>query len=274
MELNWLQSLFYGLVCGLAEFFPVSAEAHRRLYLTLFGGTTEEPGLVFAVRVGCLAALIFSVFPLITRLYRDSQLSGLRRSKHRADPGSLATLGILKIAVFPVLLALVAMGIADAAVEKPWVLSIILALSGVVLYIPRHLPSGNKGAAGFTFLDSLLMGLSGALGVIPGVSRVGMMLSVTQMRGADRRFSFDLCLILCIPVLLVLSAISGISTIAAGGVEFLDFLRHTCSAATAFLGAYLSIFIMRFLAFKSDHTGFAYYSWGLALATFIVYLAI
>ena len=274
MELNWLQSLFYGLVCGISEFFPVSSETHRRLYLTLFGATAEEPGLAFAARFGCLAALIVALFPLIMRLYRDSQLSMQPKSKHRPDPASLATFGILKVAILPVMLALLATGLANNLTAKPWVLAIVTALAGVVLYIPRHLQTGNKNALNFTFWDSLLMGLSGALGVIPGVSRMGMMLSVTQMRSADRRFAVDLCLLVCIPVLLVLCAISGIAAIAAGGVGFIDFLRHICTAAAAFGGAYLGIFTMRFIAFKSDHTGFAFYSWGLALATFIIYLAI
>ena len=43
MTLNWLQSLVYGLVAGLADILPISSRAHKILLLKLFGitGGTE-----------------------------------------------------------------------------------------------------------------------------------------------------------------------------------------------------------------------------------------
>ena len=37
MDLNWLQSLLFGLVSGLTDILPVSAQAHRMLMLKFFG---------------------------------------------------------------------------------------------------------------------------------------------------------------------------------------------------------------------------------------------
>ena len=39
LELNWLQSLALGLVSGLTEILPVSAQAHQTILLTFFGGS-------------------------------------------------------------------------------------------------------------------------------------------------------------------------------------------------------------------------------------------
>jgi len=46
------------------------------------------------------------------------------------------------------------------------------------------------------------------------------------------------------------------------------------AAGSAFGGAWLAMVIMRFLSVKSSFYGFAYYNWGLALFSFLVYLMI
>lgn len=276
MELNWLQSLIYCFISGLTEFFPVSAEAHRKLCIAVFGVSSEESGLVFAVRLGCLAAVLLSTLPLIEKLYRERKfatMSRLRR-KHQPDPRSLATLRVLMVAIFPALLGLVALRFFAPVTQYLWLLAIILVINGIALYIPQHFPSGNKDSLNLTTADSLLIGLAGAAGVVPGVSRIGMMSSVAGMRGADRRYSLDICLLICVPILLVLTVIDGFVMLIGGGLTGLVLLRYLCSAMMAFAGAYLSIITMRFLAFKSGFSGFAYYCWGLALTTFILYLVI
>ena len=37
MDMNFFETCLYGLISGLAEFFPVSADAHQLLVRLLFG---------------------------------------------------------------------------------------------------------------------------------------------------------------------------------------------------------------------------------------------
>ena len=37
LDLNWLQSLLFGLISGLTDILPVSATAHRMLLLKFYG---------------------------------------------------------------------------------------------------------------------------------------------------------------------------------------------------------------------------------------------
>lgn len=276
MELNWLQSLFYGFLSGLTEFLPVSAEAHRCLYLALLGMPAEESGLLLASRLGSLAAVFFCTLPLITKLSREHSAYGAARQRRSRQPDSrsIASLQLLKTAVFPVLLGLVLLRFVAPVSQRLWLLALMMVINGIVLYIPQHLPSGNKDSLSLNTTDALLIGLAGIAGVVPGVSRLGMMSSVAEMRGADRRYSLDMCLVLCLPVLLALSVLDGFAVLTAGGLTFLSILRYLCSAAASFGGAYLSIFTMRSISFKSGYSGFAYYCWGLALSTFILFLMI
>jgi len=276
VELNWLQSLFYGFLSGLTEFFPVSADAHRRLYLALFGLSESESGLLFSARLGCLLAVIFATLPLLNRLDRERRFSAMsrRRTKRQPDTRTMASLHLIKVAIFPVLLGLLAFRLYEPVMDRLWLLALLLTVNGIMLYIPQFLPSGNKDSLNLTTMDALLVGIAGAAGVIPGLSRIGMMTSVSGMRGTDRRYGLDIGLLLCIPVLLVLTVLDAGAWIISGGLTFLSLLRYLCTAAASFGGAYLSIITMRFISFKSGYSGFAYYSWGLALSTFILYLSI
>jgi hypothetical protein len=76
-------------------------------------------------------------------------------------------------------------------------------------------------------------------------------------------------------VLLGLMIVDGVMIAMAGAVyETMMVIYCLVAAAAAFGGAWLAMVIMRFLSVKSNFYGFAYYNWGLALFSFLVYLMI
>jgi undecaprenyl pyrophosphate phosphatase UppP len=109
--------------------------------------------------------------------------------------------------------------------------------------------------------------------VIPGISRITGITAVGQLRRCDRRYILDIGLILCIPALIVLIVFDFIALFTAGGAA-VGFLTCLLALLTAFVGGYLGITFIRFLAVKVGFSGFAYYSWGAALFAFILYLTI
>ena len=83
MELNWLQSLFYGLISGLAEFLPISADAHRALFLKLIGAE-DGTAVKMSVHLGCLLALILSCHPALSRMRRERRLAAMPAKRRTA----------------------------------------------------------------------------------------------------------------------------------------------------------------------------------------------
>ena len=71
--------------------------------------------------------------------------------------------------------------------------------------------------------------------------------------------------------LLIILDIIGIFT-GALPITFIGILGYFLAAGFAYLGGYLSISLMKFLAVKVGFSTFCYYSWGMALFTFILYL--
>ena len=275
MELGWFESFIYGVISGISEFLPISSEAHRAIYLRLIGDA-DHALLRLMTHIGALMALLISCWPMISKLNRERSIAAVnkKRRKRAPDTKSLTDIRFTRIAS----LALVIVFILYSAVydlhERLWILAGFLIVNGILLYIPQFLPAGNKDSRSLSSLDSILIGLSGGLGVVPGLSRVGLSTSTGLLRGADKRYALDAALLLSIPALIVLLIIDFFGIFSAAGVTFLGVLSCFTAGITSFFSAFFGIYIMRFLAVRVGFSGFAYYSWGLSLFSFILYLMI
>ena len=275
MELGWFESFIYGVISGISEFLPISSEAHRAIYLRLIGDA-DHALLRLMTHMGALLALLISCWPMISKLNRERSIAAVnkKRRKRAPDTKSLTDIRFTRIAS----LALVIVFILYSAVydlhERLWILAGFLIVNGILLYIPQFLPAGNKDSRSLSSLDSILIGLSGGLGVVPGLSRVGLSTSTGLLRGADKRYALDAALLLSIPALIVLFIIDFFGIFSAAGVTFLSVLSCFTAGITSFFSAFFGIYIMRFLAVRVGFSGFAYYSWGLSLFSFILYLMI
>ncbi|MBQ9168713.1 MAG: undecaprenyl-diphosphate phosphatase [Oscillospiraceae bacterium] len=275
MDMNWLQSLLYGLLSGFTEFVPVSARAHESIMQVLFG-VDKQPLLQLFVNIGTMAALLVSCVGQISRIRREERLAKVprKRRKRQPDVRQLLDVKLLKIAALPILIATIFWLKTSTFSGNLCIVSIFLILNGMILYLPEHLPGGNKDSRNLSPLDGLLIGLSSALSVLPGVSRIGAASSVAAVRGADRQYALNLSLLLSIPVmtLLLILDVYFVATAGLTGVTFLVILQCLLSSLTAYFGAYSAIMLMRFLSVKAGFSGFAYYSWGAALFSFILFL--
>ena len=276
MELSWFESLIYGGVAGLSEFLPISAEAHRAIYLRLIGAG-DYALLRFMSHLGVLVALLVVSMPMLSKLNREHQIASVakKRRKREPDERSLTDIRFLRISGIALVIGFILYSSVHDLHERLWVLAGILIVNGILLYVPQFLPGANKDSRSLSSLDGMVIGLCGGLGVIPGLSRVGMITSVSLMRGADKRFALDNAILLSIPAVAILLIIDLFSVfITTTGLTFLAVLSCITAGITAFFSALFSIYMMRFLAVRAGFSAFAYYSWGLSLFSSILYLMI
>lgn len=274
--MNWLQSLLYGFLAGATEFLPLSSETHRD-FLELLYGVKVHPFVDFLVHLGVLVALVLSCIPQLTRLRRERALLAIpaKRRRRQPDPQALSNLRILRTALIPLLLGFVAWPFTHNFSQRMWLSALMLVINGIVLYITPYVPQGNKDAATVTGLDGLLMGLGAALAMLPGISRIAGFTTVGILRGCQRRYALDLALLLCIPALVVLVLFDIYFMIVAGmALSAAWLLSGFLAMLIAVPTAYLCITFLRFLSVKIGFSGFAYYSWGMAMFIFILYLTI
>ena len=154
------------------------------------------------------------------------------------------------------------------------IMATLLFLNGLILYIPQFLPSSNKDCRSLSRVEGILMGLGGAMFAIPGLSGMGAALSVASVAGVDRKYGLNMILLMDMGILIgkVFYDLLGILSGSVGTVSVPILLSYLLAAAASFAGAYLAVKILRGLAESKGYGSFAYYSWGLALFTFVLTL--
>lgn len=277
MELSWLQSLFLGLLSGIAEVLPVSARAHRLLVLKMFGVGEESAILLLLVHISTAVALYFSCRPHIIRMLRAQRLARVpkKRRKRPLDTEGLSDLSLLKTALIPVILAFFLYSRTSVLVEKPVYIAALLLVNGIILYVPQYLPGSNKASGAMTRIDALFFGLGGGLATLPGISCVGTAVSVASVRGMELKKALSLALLLNIPMNLGFAVFDLIELLSGGGgsVSFGQLLSAVLAGITAFAGVILGIRLLNKITENVGYSVFGFYSWGMALLTFILFLA-
>lgn len=277
MELNWFQSLILGLISGFAEVLPVSGQAHRLVLLKMLGTNSDPAALRLMIHMGIIAALYFYCKGHIVRMMRAQRLVRIPKSRRKRplDTDALMDFSLLKTTLIPILLAFLLYGEVSFLSKNIMYVAGLLFVNGIILYIPQYLPGSNKASGAMSRIDSLYLGLGGALGTLPGISGIGAAVSVASVRGMDLKKALDLALLMNIPVNIGFALFDLIDLLkgGAGSLSFGFLIFCVFAGLAAFLGLALGIRMLKKITENAGYGVFAFYCWGAAMLTFILYLA-
>ncbi len=187
------QAIILGIVQGLTEFLPVSSTAHLAIIPRLLGW--EDPGLGFdiALHVGTLAAIFIFFFQDWVQVIAN----GLGLPYRGVKPGenSRALLWYLVVGTIP---AAIIGARFNKYAEAQWrtflIMGTMMVVIGIVMWIADRVGQEKSNLDSMTWTDAIVVGISQALAVVPGVSRSGITISAGRFRHLDReaaaRFSF------------------------------------------------------------------------------------
>lgn len=271
-----LENILYGLISGVAEFLPVSARAHQSLLRYLFGVSTRASLQDLLVHIGVLLSILIACRENIGRLLREQRSSARsRRGRSRSlDKKSCYNLRLLKTAVLPLLAGMLLYASTAKLENNLLALVGFLVVNGAILLMAEHTRRGNRDSRTMSGLDGIAMGVAGATSVFPGISRTGMITSYATARGADGQSAVNWAILLGIPAMLF-AVCYDIILIMDGGIVTLSALiiaGNVLAGIAAFCGGYIGISVLRLIAAHSGVSQFAYYSIGVAMFTFILYL--
>ena len=268
--MKWLQSIIYGFVSGISELLPISSSAHQKLLLKLFGVDRGDPILNLLVHIAILVAVYFNCKNLIqqTGFNLPGQAASRRRHSGQNFDRRFVKSASIAFCIVTVLVTYIFKG--NYSLANVAVFSLI---NGIVLFVSGRALMGNKNAKSMSALDSAATGVLGALSVLPGISRTAMTLSVPGFRGADRENALNWTLLISIPALAVMILMDFVDMFAGvPGMPFVTYLGYLLAAGAAYVGAYCAIYVLRLLTARTGYSGFAFYSWGVSLFSFILYL--
>lgn len=276
--MNWFQSLIFGLFSGLSDVMPVSSQAHKAILLKLFGENAEDPLLRLVIHVAILAALYYCCSNHIQRIIRQLRLSRIpkKRRKRPLDTRTIMEFKLLRMMVIPVLLSLLLYNKTAVWNAKLSMIAVFLLLNGVILFLPSLIATGNKDARSMSAFEGLLIGLGGAVSVLPGVSAVGAANAVASVCGAERVFALSMTYLMHMVLTIGLIAFD-VAAVFAAGVSSLTIgmlLIYVTAGIAAFAGAYIGIRGMRTIAVNIGFGIFAFYSFGAAVLSFVLFLMV
>ena len=271
-----IESIIYGFVSGLTEIIPVSSQANQHIMRQLFGVTQKEPIRDMLVHIAVLVAILFACRALFMRLRRDQMISArMKRGRNKTYlPKGIYELRLIRSAVPVLVLGLILGAFLPNILQNTLLFAALCLINGVILMVPAYMHQGNKTAKAMTGIDGLLIGFAGALCTFPGISRVGSIVSMCLLRKTDKVTGFNWAMLLSLPALAVLAVVDivGVFTIGVGSIGFVTVVGYFLSAGFAFAGTYLAITLMKILIERAQLSGFAYYSFGIALLSFLIYL--
>ena len=278
MELNWLQSILFGLVSGVADIFPVSAQAHRLLLLKFFGVNRLPDLLALLLHLSVAIALYLSSQGQFVRMNRARALARIpkRKRKRPLDTRSMMDWSLIKTMLVPTVIGLLLNNRVRTWSLSMFLIAGMLFVNGLILYIPQFLPTSNRDSRTLTRLEGVMMGLGAAVSVLPGISTVGIMVSIASVCGIERLYGLNMTFIVKMFFLIGLMVydLLAIITGGLGGLTVMLLIQYAFTAALSFGAAMFGIRTLRKLAPEHGFHTFGVYCWGLALFTFILNLVV
>jgi undecaprenyl-diphosphatase len=254
-----LQAVALGIIQGLSEFLPISSSAHLALAPWLFGW--EDPGLAFDV------ALHFGTLLAVLWYFRMEWLALIKAAFGIITTGRVETpekrrVVYLIIATIPGAIGgYLLQSRAESAFRSPQIIAIALILMGIVLWLVDKLVDQRRVLGEMRWVDSLLIGLSQVIALIPGVSRSGSTITTARGLRFDRESAAEFSFLMSMPIIAAAVVLEGPKALHEGGITNELMSGVVASAISGWLA--ISI-LMRYVS-RHSYGIFAFYRVALGL---------
>lgn len=273
MNLNWFESMIYGLFSGLTDILPISAQAHRTLMLKFFGVRGSLDLIHLMIHLGVCAALYLHSRKQLVRMSRARALARVPKKKRKRplDTRSMMDSSMLITMLIPMIAGLCLYRRAMTMDGNLVLLALFLLINGIILFVPQFRATANRDSRTLSRVEGLLMGLGGGVSVIPGMSAMGVTTAIGSVCGVERTYGLNMALMMNLFLnagYLVYDFMNVFSN-GAGVLSFMILLRYLLTGMTAFGGTVLGIRLMQHFAKNNGYAGFAFYNFGQAMFAFI-----
>jgi undecaprenyl-diphosphatase len=261
-----LYAIFLGIVQGLTEFLPISSSGHLALLEHFFKAPGAGLSFDILLHLGTVAALITYFWSdwrnMAAALLRPSPYNRLDRRLFfcivaASIPGAVA--GVLLEHQ------------AETVFREPYRIAILLGSIGLLLILAERLARHERPLTNLKLGDAMLIGLSQALAIMPGVSRSGITMTCALFLGFTRETAARFSFLLSTPIIAG-AGIWHLRKWLKATPENLSILVAILGFLAAMVSSYLVIrFLLRFLR-RHTFYPFAFYRLGLAALVLLLTL--
>ena len=234
--MNYIQSIVLGLVQGLGEFLPISSSGHLIVIPWLFGW--EEHSLSFDVMLhaGTLFAVVVYFWKEWLVLLKEGFLSIVERKL--SGPPERRLFWYIVIASVPgAVIGKLLEEKAEEAFRAPLLVGAAMGGFAVIFYLIDRFSRRKRNLQSLDIIDSIAIGISQAVAIVPGVSRSGATIACGLGMGLNRESSAKFSFLLSAPIIFGATVLKfGEITKMAGADSGLSLLvGFAVSAVTGFL---------------------------------------
>ncbi len=258
--MNILEAAFLGAVEGLTEFLPVSSTGHLTILEKLLGYSIDDPDVTAFTAIIQSGAVLATIIYLREDIWRiiTGWVRGLFNAQWRDHLdykfGWAVILGSAPIAVIGLLFK----DAIETTLRSLWFVGIALIVWSAVMWFADHAATQQRGEKDVTWKDTLIIGVTQCLALIPGVSRSGATMSAGLLRDLDRVTVTRLSFFLSIPALTAATILQVATKYddISGGVGWPATITAT---VVSFIVAYFAVnWLLKFVA-KHSYTVFIVY---------------
>lgn len=243
--MNWIQSLFLGILQGLTEFLPVSSSGHLTILSHIFGLSGEENlTMTVVLHIATVLSTLLILWKEVVWIFKDIFSKQSWKSYSGLNDGTRYAINIL-ISMIPV--AIVGFCFKDK-VEAIFgsgllIVGIMLLITAALLtfsYFAR--PRQKEQISGW---HAFIIGIGQAIAVLPGLSRSGTTIATGMLLGDKKEKLAQFSFLMVIPPVLG-EALLDVKDIAEVGLS----TAMSGISITALLVGFIAAFITGCLACK------------------------
>lgn len=276
--MNIWEAILYGLFGGASELLPISYTGHYALVRSAFNLTPLNEGGGYYIRIAVCLGVILAINLAFRQesltLGREAlRLSGLKKRKRGEPYDRLRVRSIAAglIALLPMLLSLIFATLADHFSGLLYV-ALLFILNGLILFFCFRTNEGGRTERAVVLSDMLWIGIARAFWVLPGISSLGVSLSVGRLRGLKNEYNTRLAYMLTLAFEFVAFFYHLIRAFLYGTFTFSILLPMLAAILVAAAAGYFAIQYFRYLMQRNKINFFAYYSWEAAAIVLVLAL--
>ena len=244
--MEYLKFILYGLIQGLTEFIPVSSTAHLKIISIFFG--IDDPGssLSAIIQIGSVLALFWYFRNEIFKLKSNNLKNFIDYLLHQRLLRSIF-IGTVPIILLGGTIKLFVPYFFDKFLRSNISIALVSFLMAIFMYIADSSKKGSINLKNHYYSDSLLIGLSQAFAIFPGVSRSGITISTALVSGWDRSDAAKYSFLLGIPAISIAAIVEFISSF--NEFSTFSFLPLIVGLITTFVSSLIAIdFLLKYFS--------------------------
>ena len=268
--MEWWHAILFGVIEGVTEFLPVSSTGHLTIAEKLLGYRIDDPDITAFTAIIQVGAVLATVLYLRRDIWRVgvAWFRGLANEKQRKRDykfGWAVLIGSVPIGIIGLLFK----DEIEGVLRSLWFVAGALILWSAVMWFADRHAKQDRSEQDTTWHDTLIIGITQCLALIPGISRSGATMSAGLLRGFDRVTVTRLSFFLSIPALLaaaILQTVTEFDQISTG----VGWGPTLLATVVSFGVAYVAVaWLLKFIA-RHDYSSFIWYRVALGVVLIVL----